>query len=197
MLPKLPSWSKQNTLIMAILFISLVAMYNWFIVPHTQYLIAAQKCRDVAIEIEKKSKTMNSELASKQKRLHKLTARLEQWKETLFDIDQAKNFLSNIQSTIEKSGCVPTNLQLSPPKDIIVRNDNSVYIQQYQAGMSLTGKYENIVNLLYKLQNRKAKVWIDSITISATEPASNYLSCDITLSIYTLKDKENAGVKNK
>jgi len=192
---KYPGWSKQNALAVTMLLICVIAMYNWFIAPHTQYLAAAQKYQEIMESAEKTSKIISSDLTLRQKKLNELTQQFELRKQAFFDIDQAKSFLSGLQSVAEKSGCLVSTLKLSPAREVPVNNNNSIDVRQYQTEISLLGNYGNIVKFLNTIQNRNAKVWINSIDVGMKHAESGYLGCDITFSIYTLKVKENASVE--
>jgi hypothetical protein len=198
MLQKYPVWLKQNTFAAAILLIGVIAMYNWFISPNTKYLAAAQEYRKMMDSTEKQGKIILSELELHRKKLDNLTQEFEQQKQGFFDVDQAKSFLSGLQSESEKNGCPVTNLQFRPMANIAVKDSNSIDIGQHRIIMTILGNYENIVKFLNTLQNRPAKVWIDEINIGTKQSPSGFLSCDITLSIFTLKVKENTNnVNNK
>jgi hypothetical protein len=56
--------------------------------------------------------------------------------------------------------------------------------------LSVSGQYQDIVKLLDSLQNRKQKVWIDTINLHLKDQTTSLLVCDLSLSIYTLKVKE-------
>jgi hypothetical protein len=147
---------------------------------------------------EKIGKLITTQLKLHRQKLDELTQKFESEKQVFFEIDQAKDFLSGIQSIAEINGCQVVNLKLSSPREITIKDNNSIDIQQYQADMSLLGGYGNIVKFLNTIQNKTAKVWIDTINVSMKQATSGYLRCNITLSIYTLKVKENAGhVENK
>ena len=198
MTSKYSEYSKRNILAAAILLIAFVAIYNWFISPQTRYLAAAQKYHETIDSREQTGKLLTAQLKLRQKKLDELTQKFESDKQVFFEVEDAKTFLTGIQSLAETSGCQITNLKLSPQKPIIVKDNESVDINQYQVNMSLLGGYGNIVKFLNTLQNRPAKVWIDTINVSMKQASSGYLNCNMTLSIYTLKVKENTdNVKNK
>jgi hypothetical protein len=198
MSPKYPVWLKQNAFAVAMLLIGIIAMYNWFISPNTKYLAAAQKYGKMMDSTENQNKIILSELGLRRKKLDNLTQEFEQKKQVFFDIDQAKTFLSGLQSESEKSGCPATNIQFRPLQNIAVKDNNSIDIGQYRIVMTFLGSYGNIVKFLNTLQNRPVKVWVDEINIGTKQSTNGYLSCDITLSIFTLKVKENkSNVKNK
>jgi hypothetical protein len=192
------SWSKQNVFSTAMLLISVLAMYNWFISPNTQYLSAAQKYRQIADKTEQQSRILYSNLGARRKETYNLSQQFETKKQNFFDVNEAKSFLSGIQSEAEKSGCLVSNLKLSPPKDMSTKDNNSLEIYRYQIDMNLMGNYLNIVKFLNTLQNRPAKIWVETMNIGLKNAAKDYLDCDLTISIYTLKIKENiSNVKNK
>ncbi|MGD0786024.1 MAG: hypothetical protein ABR969_09450 [Sedimentisphaerales bacterium] len=151
---KYPVWLKQNAFAVAMLLIGIIAMYNWFILPNTKFLAAAQKYSQMMDSTEKQSEIILSELELRKKKLDNLTQEFEQKKQAFFDIDQAKTFLSGLQSESEKSGCPVTNLQFRPLQNIAVKDNNSIDIGQYRIVMTFSGNYENIVKFLNTLQNR-------------------------------------------
>ncbi|PKL47193.1 MAG: hypothetical protein CVV39_06170 [Planctomycetes bacterium HGW-Planctomycetes-1] len=199
MTSKYSEYSKRNILAAAILLIGFVAAYNWFISPQTRYLAAAQKYHDTIDARERTGKLLTAQLKLRQKKLDELTQRFESDKQAFFEIEEAKSFLTGIQSLAETNGCQITNLKLSPPRPIIVKDNDSIDLNRYQVDMSFLGGYGNIVKFLHTLQNKPQKVWVDAINVSMKQAAaSGYLNCNITLSIYTLKVKENTdNVKNK
>ncbi len=184
--------SKSNTLVAAILAIFIIAMYNWFVMPQTRYLAAAQKYRDTVESMKKISIAMNRKQRISSGNLAKLVQQFELQKQDLFNAGQAKDFLASLQSVAEKSGCVVVNLKHSPVKEVAVKDNSSVGIHFYQnqVNMRFLGRYENIIGFLNTIQNRTTKVWIDSINLRMKDITSSYLTCDTTLSIYTLDIKE-------
>jgi len=191
---KLSDKPKKNIMIASILLILTVALYNWFVRPHEKYLMAAQKYEATLESLDKKSKIINSELVLSRKKLDSLDNKFEQQKQSFFNISEIKDFLSGIQSTAEKSGCMVENLKLLPSREVSLKTDSAIEIYQYQANLSILGGYGNIVKCLNTIQNRPQKVWVESLNLDTKNPESGYLSCDVTFSIYTLKVKEN--IKN-
>ncbi len=199
MTSKYSQYSKRNILAAAILLIAFVAIYNWFISPQTKYLAAAQKYHNTIDTREQTGKLLTAQLKNRRKKLDEITQKFESDKQAFFEIEDAKTFLAGIQSLAETNGCQITNFKLSPPRAINIKDNDSIDINRYQVDMGILGGYGNIVKFLHTLQNKPQKVWIDTIKLSMKQAATTgYLNCDITLSIYTLKVKENAdNVKNK
>ena len=183
-------WSRGNMIIAACVLIAMIALYKWFVMPHSRYLLAAEKYKNAAEEIEKTTRTIGAELQLSQKKLDEISQQFQQKRQEFFEVDDAKSFLGGIQTRVENSGCFVGTLRFSPAREIGVKDNNSIDIQQYQVSLSVIGQYQNIVQLLNSLQNRKQKVWIDTINLHLKDKTSGFLVCDLSLSIYTLKVKE-------
>jgi hypothetical protein len=183
-------WSKGNMIIAACVLIAMVALYRWLVMPHSRYLLAAERYENTAKEIEKANKIINTELQISQTKLEGVSKQFEQKKQEFFEINDAKNFLEDVQTKAEKSGCFVNTLKFLPAKEIMIKDNNSVDIKQYQVNLNVVGQYPSIVQLFDSLQNRRQKVWIDTITIRLKDRQTGLLGCDLSLSIYTLKMKE-------
>ena len=184
--------SKRNIPVIALLAIFIVAMYNWFVTPQTRFLASAREFKRTVEAMKRASIVMSKTQKLSRKKLRECTEKFEQQKQSLFDADQTKDFLANLQSVAEESGCVVLNLKHLPVKETVIEDNNSVSIHFYrnQVNTRLLARYENIVGFLNTLQNRTAKVWIDSINISMKDVTGSYLICDTTLSIHKLDVKE-------
>jgi hypothetical protein len=182
------NFSRRNIITAALVPIVMVAIYNWFVSPQLQYLSAAQNYEAAADRIEKTNKTIDLQIRAGRLRLDEISQQFKQKKQEFFDVDAARVFLGGIQSNAEKNQCVVDTLKFLPER--IADNGGSIYVRQYQAVLAVTGQYSSIVKLLDSLQNRKQKVWIDSIGFHHKDQMSGLLACDLSLSIYTLKEKE-------
>ena len=180
-------WSKGNMIIAACVLIAMVALYNWFVMPHSRYLLAAEKYKNAAEEVEKTTRTISTEIQLSQRKLDEISQQFRQKKQEFFEVDDARSFLGGIQTRAENSGCFVDTLRFSPAKEIVVKDNNSIDIQQYQVNLSVFGQYQNIVKLLDSLQNRKQKVWIDTINLHLKDQTTSLLVCDLSLSIYYIK----------
>ena len=187
---KYKNWSKRNIVVAACVPIAMVAMYNWFISPQVQYLMAAQQYEDSAGLAEKTNRIINTQLEISREKLGEVSQQFQQKKQEFFGFEDSRNFLDNIQSNAEKNKCFVDTLKFMPARQIAVSDGNSVDIRQYQVNLTVSGQYPNIIKLLDTMQNRKQKVWIDTITLHLKDQMSGSLVCDLSLSIYTLKVKE-------
>jgi hypothetical protein len=187
---RLQDISRRNVVAVAFVLISVIAIYNWFVTPHSNYLMAAEKYNIVARDMERTGKMIESELKLKQKKIDEITGQFDSAKQEFFDAETAKTFLAGIQSQAEKNKCFVDTLKFSPAKQIITADANNIDIKEYQVNLGVIGQYADIVMLLDSLQNRQQKVWIDNIKLQLKDPASGYLVCDAVMSFYTLKVKE-------
>ena len=185
---------KRNSTVAAISIIMTIAIYNWFVTPHTQYLMAEQKYQQTMNSVENKDKILNTELKISNKKFENLCKKHEQQKQMFFEIDKAKNFLSSIQTTAEKNGCMIENLRFLPSREIVT-GSSDIKINQYQTNLILFGGYGNVVKFLNTIQNRPEKVQVDSINVEMNNE-KGYLECSLAISIYTLKEHTD-NVKNK
>lgn len=187
---KYASWSKRNIAAAVFALIVMVALYNWFAVPHLQYLQAAQEYEGAADRVEKANKIINAQLQAGRRKFDEISERFRQKRQEFFEIDDARTFLGGVQAEAEKNLCFVDTLKFLPAKQVTTGDSNIIDIRQYQVNLSVIGQYPDIVKLIESLQNRKEKVWIDTINLCLKDTASGMLVCDLSLSIYTLKVKE-------
>ncbi|MFA6186379.1 MAG: hypothetical protein WC770_04085 [Phycisphaerae bacterium] len=188
---RLQDFSRKNVAAVTLVLIAAIAIYNWFITPHSNYIMAAEKYTIASRAMEKTGKIIESELKLKQKKLDEFAGRFDSAKQEFFDAETAKTFLAGIQSQAEKNKCVVDTLKFSPAKQIITADTNNIDIQEYQVNLGVVGQYADIVMLLDSLQNRKQKVWIDNIKLQLKDVSTGELVCDAVMSLYTLKVTEN------
>jgi len=184
--------SSRNSVFAALIVIAGVAMYNWIVSPHVTYLYAAQKYDSAVGKIVEKNKAITRELDGKKKELGKLRDQYSQRLGLLFTPDEAKEFFGDLQTIPEETGCTVYSLNLvvgkAGPKD--KRSEDTSGMVANSALLSVSGQYNNIMKLLEKLQNRTQRVWVDSFKIEIIDFGSAQLKCDMTITIYTIKDRE-------
>ncbi|MFA6177126.1 MAG: hypothetical protein WC765_11170 [Phycisphaerae bacterium] len=188
---RLQDFSRKNVTAVALVLIAVIAIYNWFVTPHSNYLMAAEKYTDAAKAMEKTGRIIESELKLKQKKLDEFAGQFDSAKQAYFDVETAKTFLAGIQSQAEKNKCLVDTLKFSPARQVITADTNDIDIKEYQVNLGVVGQYADIVMLLDALQNRKQKVWLDNIKLKLKDPSTGYLECQAVMSLYTLKVTEN------
>lgn len=59
------------------------------------------------------------------------------------------------------------------------------------AVLTVVGGYENLIKLVERLQARSERVWIDALQIETIDYRSPQPRCEITITVYTMQDKES------
>jgi Tfp pilus assembly protein PilO len=178
----------RTALLAALVLIGAVAVYNWIVAPHRNYLLAAQRYKSAVGLLERKNQTIRHDLTVKRTKLEELQEKLRQIHLGLFDPAEAENFFTNIGNKSEEAGCIVSLLTLSPgsPTSEEKRSKSNHYITKQQATLSVAGGYENIVTLMDKLQDSPKKVCIDSVGINADDMDTVHLECEMTITIYVI-----------
>jgi hypothetical protein len=172
--------------------IGAIAVYNWIVAPHRNYLLAAQRYESAAGSLAKKSQVVSNNVAMKRKALEELQAKFKQVRGRLFNPVEAGRFFSNIQNKSEEVNCIIRSLTFSPGSSASSadRSEANSYITAQRATLSVLGGYGNIVALMNKLQDCSKQVCIDSVRINSDNKNSGYLECDMTITIYVIRGKE-------
>ncbi len=185
--------SSRNAASLAFVLIAALAMYNWMVAPHTTYLLAARRCESVVDEGIKKKEAFSKTVEMKQRKLEQLCEQSSLLHSIFFTDDKAREFFSDLQVISEHSGLVvnavnliqrPLDHKAGPQQEVPGAAPKS-------AVLSVVGGYENVITLLQRLQARTEKVWIDSVKMQALDFRSAFPRCDITITIYTIQNKES------
>ncbi len=174
--------SSGNILLAAILIIAAVAVYKWTIVPHTNYLSAAQRYDMTLDGIARKNKFIKTNIKVQQEKLKKLQKKFEQLNSRLFTLTKATEFFSDIQSIAEETGCQISSVNFSLANPGNRAKTTNVYMKQ--ARLDIIGSYENITKLISRLQNRPQQVKVDAISIKPIRQIPGKLNCDAAIVIY-------------
>ncbi len=188
--------STRNAIFAALAIIATIAMYNWILAPHVNYLSAAQQYETVVSKAVEKNKAIARDVENKTKKLEELYEQLAKSRNTLFAPGEAKAFFSDLQAVAEETGCTVRSLNLfvnkSISKDKRKQTEDTSGIVADSATLSVTGQYDNIFNLVEKLQNHAKSIWMNSFEIKTIDFNSAQLKCDMTITIYIIQDKETA-----
>ena len=183
-------WTKSNrstrtAFLGAFVLIGIIAVYNWIIAPHRNYLQAAQTYESTVANLARKNKIIGNQVTMKIKELKELQEKLKESRVRLFNPVEAGEFFSNIQTKAEQVNCILSSLTFSS-----ARPETNGYITAQSATLSLLGGYENIMALMHKLQDGPKQVCIDSVEINSNEQDSVLLECGMTVTIYVIHRKE-------
>lgn len=184
--------SRRSAVSAALLIIAAIAMYNWTVAPHTTYLLAAQRYESAIDNIAKESKVISNKVKIKKKKLQQLREQFTELQSILFTSGKATEFFSDLQPISEQTGCIVHSLNFVTGEPVLrgEESENALGIVANSAVLSVVGVYGNIIKLVERLQARTEKVWIDSVRMEVLGDNADPLKCDMTITIYTIKDKE-------
>jgi hypothetical protein len=184
--------TSQNSLFAAIFVIALAAMYQWIFNPHVKYLNAAQRYDSVLDKYMERNKALNNQIKIKTEQIETLSNQLSQAANTVFTPSEARNFFGSLQNSLEKTGCAINTLNLVGDKNKNKRkqSDESTGITANSASLNFSGPYKSIIGIIEKMQKHNPKVWIDSFNIEINDYNSSWLKCNMTITIFTVQDKE-------
>lgn len=184
--------NSRNAISAVLVVIVAIAVYNWIVAPHVTHLSAVQRYESVVDDVVKKNKILSSAVSTKKKKLEQLHEQFAQLQGSLFMIDQAKEFFSDLQAISVQAGCTVYSLNLvtSEQNSQDGQAETTSGIVTKSAVLGVIGAYGDIIKLMEKLQAREQKVWIDSVRMTSLDDASDQLKCDITVTICTIQDKE-------
>lgn len=185
--------SQRIAFLATLVLIGTIAVYNWIVAPHRNYLHAAQKYESTMNSLTKKSEIININLKTSNNELSKLQEQFNDNLKLFFKPEEARDFFSGIKVVTEKAGCIMNSLTFSSVNSTARKNklktDN--YVTERGAQLSVMGGYSNIENLMNQLQNGSKYVRIDSIRISSDKENPGYLKCDTNITIYEIQGKDN------
>lgn len=184
--------SSKNVVLAALALIGIIAVYNWIVAPHANYLMAAQRYKSVTDVLAKKNEIISKDVIVKRKELEESQDEFEQVRTSLFDPIGAKEFFSDIEVMAEDTNCIVRSLNVSQTGSALKAGQSkaSSYITANRATLSVVGNYGNIVALMSKMQDRLEQVRIDSISIKLISSDSNQLKCDMTITVYVIWNEE-------
>ncbi len=176
-----------------VMFISLVligsmAVYNWFVAPHRNYVLAAQRYEAITGELEKKNEILSSTVTNKRKGLEEIQEEFLLGRSKLFDSASAKEFFDSIHAISKASNCIFETLTLSQAKSATMQkgSKSSSRITTHSATLAVLGSYSNISKLMNKLQDRPEMVSIDSVSIAPKRKNYVQLKCNMTITVYVI-----------
>jgi Tfp pilus assembly protein PilO len=181
----------QNAVFTALIVILVVAMYGWLVSPHLKSLFAAERYDSAVDGLAAKKAAVMSEITVETKKLKKLSERFSNAGDRLFTPSQAEQFVGSLQTIFDQTGCTLHSIALvGDDPHGRKKTQHACGIAANSATISVTGQYDNIVRLLEQLQSHTPKVWVNSLEIALADFASGSLRCDMTITIYTIQDKE-------
>jgi len=184
--------SSRNAVFATFVLIAMIAAYNWIIAPHRNYLRASQQRESVTNHLTKKVQLVRNNLKIKTKQLERMEEQFSLIRSRFFDLDEARSFLSDIQTLTTQANCTLSSMDFSPVKSQFkgTRSEADGGITANRAKLTIAGRYKNLVALIDKLQARPQWVLVDTISIASIPEDPGQLRCEASIMIYVIHDEE-------
>lgn len=183
------SASRRYALTTAPFVIAAAALYNWVVSPHVGYLHAMQRLEPVMGKMAEELDTVAEGLDEKLANMRTLRSDLAKVQEGLFTREESKAFLHDLQTLVEATGCVITEANFTRDGEARRKAEDPNSLTTLEAShvdLTAAGSYEQIVSLLWTLQQQRQKVWVDSCRLDLVDPRSGRLHCQLGLTLYAL-----------
>jgi hypothetical protein len=186
------SSSSRRAIAASLVLIAVIAIYNWVVAPHTGQLLAAQRYEDTLDQIARRNEAIEKTIEAKKQQLQELGESAGRLYSALFTPEKARGFFSDLQIMAEQAGCEvqAINFVAGERRPGATSGEGAGVIAQ-KAIISVVGTYGNIIGLIERLQARTEKVWVDSVGMEVFEHSSARPRGNITMTIYTVQDKES------
>lgn len=184
--------SKRNALSIALVVVGAAAMYNWILSPQVGYLLAVQRYQPVADEIAARTGRIGGALDEKRRQWRTLQQELAETRDRFFTREEARVFLGNLQSFVERTGCtVAAADSTSDDRTVQPRgSEGPAPVAASQVDLTVVGQYDQIIMLLERLQSNRKRIWVDSCALKLSDVRSGRLECKLILILHALSDKE-------
>jgi Tfp pilus assembly protein PilO len=191
---KLIKSSRSSKIIVSIAIVAIVSMaaYNWVVSPMTAYLHASQLHETVMNSARQRAVRIESQMSIKQEELEKAEREMFYTQSGFFTTTRAKEFFLDLEPISVETGCDVLSFEFVTNKRKRKGDaSNSYGIIAKSAEIGFTGGYDNIIKFLKKLGSCPERFSINKINIeSAGDNQSAGLMCQMTVTVYTLQEKE-------
>jgi hypothetical protein len=188
--------SSRNAVYAALLIISGIAMYAQIVSPHVNRLQAVQNYEPVIDQMIGKQADIKSVLVGRRKVLEDLTEQFNEVSYTVFDPNQMKKFFGSLEQLAEQFECSIAKMDLSADKRAIIVGEatDPSRVESVETTLTVLGEYSQLSQFVDCLQHQERQIWITALDIETTKGQERILKCDITINLYVLQKKMEAGL---
>jgi hypothetical protein len=183
----------DRRMIVAVLgVIGAVAIRSWLVNPHLASLHATQRYEQAVKTAIGESKSLGLQLRGSRLELDRLQAQRAALAQGIFRPAEAEPFFGELERLCAEAQCTVLSSEALEKRTPTLHNvsDANVPITRKAAKLTLQGDYGSLTRLIEKLQTYPRKIWIDMLTL-ALPPAGSGITCDLEISIYIFRSKEN------
>ena len=191
---KLIKSSQSSKIIISIAIVAIVsvAAYNWIVSPLTTYLHASQLHETVMEGARQRAAKIERQLNAKQEELEKAENEMFDTQSRFFTTTRAKEFFLDLEPISVETGCDVQSFEFVKNETERKGDANDDYgVIVKSAEISFIGAYDSVIRFLRRLGSCPERFSINKISIeSVGDDRSVDLMCKMTVTIYTLKEKE-------
>jgi hypothetical protein len=182
--------NSRRAVLATLILIAAAAMYNWFVAPHTNRVLATQRYADTIDALAEERESLLKITASKKKKLRELHEQMGELHELFFTDQQAKEFFSDLQAVSVEEDCRPLSILIDVERPgSSPRIEKNSYIRAHTVQMSVMGSYDSIVSLIARLLGRTQFVSMDSLEMEAFDEDFSQIKCTMILTIHMLQSE--------
>ncbi len=171
-----------------IIIIGMAVTYNTAVLPHRNYLLAAERCESAVDSLSKKNILLVKEVNSKKRLLEQLDMRYREMSAMVFDESQVQPFLNSFEAIAAKAGCKLESVVFVPPvpMDANTADANATGLIMHRSIVRVSGQFTAIARFIAIAQKNEKRVWIGSINIDKSDDYSAILEGEMTIIIYAI-----------
>jgi hypothetical protein len=177
------------------IMIAAMAAYNWTVGPQTSYLRAAHLYEVMVGDAGQMTRVIKTQLGAKTQTVKNLNAEVGQIQDSFFTPKQANEFFLDLEPIAHQCDCTVDKLVFLASESVAYKGgqDDSCSINVKRSAISFTGVYPNIIKFLQRLSNYSQRIVINDLHIESNDLIDGELSCQMTIAIYLIEDKEFKG----
>ncbi len=188
--------SSRHALYAALLIVSGLAMYAQIVSPHVDRLQAVQHYEPVIDKMIGKQADIKNMLVDRRKVLEDLKEQFREVSYTVFDPNQVETLFGNLEELAEQFACSISKMDLSTDKTQIIvgAETDPSYVESLETTLTVLGEYSQLSLFVDCLQHQERQIWLTALDIEMTKDQERILKCDITINLYVLQKKMEAGL---
>ena len=182
----------RNASSAALIIIGVLAMYGWVLSPHVSYLHAMQRLGSVVDRVTEEKDRIGGGLDAKVRQWRTLQQHATEIDEGLFTADEAKAFDRGLLPLVEETGCAVVMADFAGSDKAEQRDEPNtpVAIAASHLNLEASGRPDQIVALLERLESHRPKVWIDSCRFEFSKGYSGRMDCVLVLTTYVVSNRK-------
>ena len=187
---KLIKSSQSSKIMVSVSIVGIVALaaYNWTVSPLTTYLHAAELYESVMSNAQKKAAMIETQIHEKQSEFEKMQKEISDIENGFFTTVRAVEFFHDLEPISLQTNCNIESFEFVSDAGNSRENDYGVVSKS--AEISFTGYYDDIIKFLQKLSHCSEHISINKVFIESIQPKDKKLTCEITVTIYIVQNKE-------